>query len=75
LKEKVETKLGLNAWILPVLVFTNAYVVPGKQIRGVNFMNKSFLLGFLKKTNASSAAGLKLWEMREKEGPRVEQGR
>jgi hypothetical protein len=75
LKGRIEAKLNIKAWITPVLVFTNAYVVPGKPIRGVNFMNKSFLLGFLKKTNASSAAGLKLWEMREKEGPRVEQGR
>jgi hypothetical protein len=75
LKGRIEAKLQVKAWITPILVFTNAYVVPGKPIRGVNFMNKSVLLDFVKKTNASSAAGRKLWEMRKKEKTIVEQGR
>lgn len=65
LKEKIETQLKVKAWITPVLVFTNAFVTFDKPIKGVYYTNKKYLLQFLQRTNASSPAGLKLWEMRK----------
>ncbi len=63
-KEKVEAKLGLKAWVTPVLVFTNAFVQFGKPIKGVYYTNKKYLLQFLQTHKANSPAGLKLWEMK-----------
>ena len=64
MKKKIGTRLKAIAWIKPVLVFTNAFVEFGKPIKGVYYTNKKFLLQFLQRTNASSPAGLKLWEMK-----------
>ncbi len=65
-KEKVEARLGCNAWVTPVLVFTNAFVTFGKPIKGVYYINKKYLLQFLQTHKGSSPAGVKLWEIREK---------
>jgi hypothetical protein len=67
IRKKVEGRLHLNAWITAVLVFTNAFVEIGNPIKKVHYMNKKYLVSFLQKTDASSPAGLKLWEIREKE--------
>lgn len=64
MKEKIEADLKVKAWITPVLVFTNAFVEFGKPIKGVYYTNKKYLLQFLQRTNTSSPAGKKLWEMR-----------
>lgn len=64
MKTMIEQKLKAKAWVTPVLVFTNAFVVPGHPIRGVYYMNKKVLLEFIQKHKASSPAGKKLWEMR-----------
>jgi hypothetical protein len=65
MRDKFETEFKVKAWITPVLVFTNAFVEFGKPIKGVYYTNKKYLLQFLQRTNASSAAGLKLWEKRK----------
>ncbi len=62
LKEKLEKDLGVNAWITVVLVFTNAFVAPGKPIKNVHCVNKLYLLKFIQRTKASSPTGMKLWE-------------
>jgi hypothetical protein len=66
MKNMIEQKIGAKAWITPVLVFTNAFVVPGKPLHGVYYMNKKYLLQFLQEHRAPSPAGLKLWEMRKR---------
>jgi hypothetical protein len=65
MKEKIESRLKMKAWITPVLVFSNAFVEFGKPIKGVYYTNKKYLLQFLQRTNASSPAGAKLWGMRK----------
>lgn len=64
MKEKIEQSVGMTAWITPVIVFTNAFVEFGKPIKGVYYLNKKFLLQFIREHKGSSPAGLKLWEMR-----------
>lgn len=64
MKTMIEQKLGVKAWITPVLVFTNAFVVPGKPIEGVYYMNIKYLSKFIQEHRGSSPAGVKLWEMR-----------
>jgi hypothetical protein len=64
MKNKIEQKLGLKAWVTPVLVFTNAFVVFGQPIKSVYYMNKKYLVKFIQEHKDSSPAGLKLWEMR-----------
>ncbi len=66
LKEKLEAKLGVQAWITPVLVFTKAFVTFRKPIKGVHYLHKKYLLEFILKNRASSPAGVKLWEIKRK---------
>jgi hypothetical protein len=66
LKEKVSEALGLNIWITPVLVFTNAFVPYHKPIKGVIVTNKKFLLGAIQKPHNVNPVNLKLWVSKEK---------
>lgn len=65
MKNTIEQKLGVTAWITPVIVFTNAFVEFGRPIKGVYYTNKKYLLKFIRENKGSSPAGLKLWEMRK----------
>ena len=66
LKEKVSETLGLNIWITPVLVFTNAFVPFHKPIKGVIVTNKKFLLDTIQKPHNVNTVDLKLWVSKEK---------
>lgn len=66
MKNTIEQKLGVTAWITPVIVFTNAFVEFGRPIKKVYYMNKKYLLKFIREHKGSSPAGLKLGEMRKR---------
>jgi hypothetical protein len=66
LKELIKTELGLDVWINPLLVFTNAFVPFGNPIKGVQLTNKKFLLNILRSNGRISATNQKLWECRDK---------
>jgi hypothetical protein len=68
LKELIKTKIGLDVWINPLLVFTNAFVPFGKPIKGVQITNKKFLLNILQSNGRVTASNQKLWEVRDKLG-------
>jgi hypothetical protein len=66
LKEKVSEVLGLDIWITPVLVFTNAFIPFHKPIKGVIVTNKKYLLDTIQKPHKVSPAKLNLWVSKEK---------
>jgi hypothetical protein len=47
LREQISRTTNTEAWITPILVFTNAYVETG-TIKGIKIVNKKFLLPILK---------------------------
>ncbi len=64
LKEKFNVAFGLNVWITPVIVFTNAFVPPTKPVKGVVIVNKKYLTNELCR-GRSTVAAADLWQRRE----------
>ncbi|CAG0976399.1 hypothetical protein ANRL2_02052 [Anaerolineae bacterium] len=64
LKEKLHQAYGLNVWITPILVFTNAFVLPTAPVKSVVIINKKYLSNELSR-GRSGAAAADLWERRE----------
>jgi hypothetical protein len=64
LKEKLSLAYGLNVWITPVIVFTNAFVPPIKPVKGVVITNNKYLTNVLSR-GQSTAATAYLWQRRE----------
>jgi hypothetical protein len=64
LKEKFNAAYGLNVWITPVIVFTNAFVPPTKAVKGVFITNKKYLTSVLSR-GQSTASTADLWQRRE----------
>lgn len=44
LREKITEITGIKAWVFPIIVFTNAFVPFSKPIKGINIVNRKFLL-------------------------------
>jgi hypothetical protein len=65
LRDKICEVTSVEAWIVPVLVFTNAFVERTAPIKGVKIVNKKYLLNILQKPN-TKAQNLVIWENREK---------
>lgn len=66
LRDEIYEAIQLKIWITPIVVFTNAFVVPSKPIKGVRVVNKKYVLQMLRNTrNKSSAISVQLWEQRE----------
>jgi hypothetical protein len=51
LRDKVHSVIHAEVWIVPILVFTNAFVERTAPIKGVIIINKKFLLSNLQKPN------------------------
>jgi Nuclease-related domain. len=43
LRETVQMVTGKTVYVTPLLVFTNAFVVPGKPVKGIYIVNKKYL--------------------------------
>ena len=65
LRDKIQATVNIQVWVVPVLVFTNAFVERSAPIKGVKVINKKFLLKLLQAQNAKSLNPL-IWESREK---------
>lgn len=65
LREEIREALEVEAWITPILVFTNAFVPFGRPVKGVHIINKRFLLDTLQKPRKANPANQKLWAERE----------
>lgn len=71
LKNRIETKSNQNAWVVPILVFTNAFVEHSYPVQRVNILNKKYLGEFLKNDDSSSPGGLQMWERWKKSNPTI----
>jgi Nuclease-related domain len=65
LRDKIRPIINTEIWIVPVLVFTNAFVERMAPIKGVTIINKKYLLHTLQRP-ISKAQSLAVWENREK---------
>lgn len=65
LRDKLSQEVGITAWITPVLVFTNAFVVPTPPVRGIVIVNQKYLVNTLQKPSGKGQAAT-IWESREK---------
>lgn len=66
LRDKISEVTGSKPWITPVVVFTNAFVTPTKPIKGVNVVNKKYLLNMLRRISRPNAVLAQVWENMEK---------
>lgn len=71
LRDQIEAETGIKPWITPVIVFTNAFVVAGRPIKGVCVVNKKFLTTLLSKASRSKETFDQLWEARVEIARRV----
>lgn len=63
LRDEIQRIAGTRAWIIPVIVFTNAFVEPGPPIKNVLVINRKYLLTVLQRpiTKAQAPA---IWDRR-----------
>ncbi len=66
LKERILKTTGVEPWINPIIVFTNAFVEWGKPIKGVTVTNRKFLLKVMARLRRKSEKNSRIWGMREK---------
>lgn len=65
LRDEIEKVTGFKVRILPVVVFTNAYVDIEEPIKGVYVMNGKFLLKLLMRKSWQGANPTKVWIARD----------
>lgn len=65
LRDTILKQTQQEAWITPILVFTNAFVERTSPIKGVSIINKKYLPNLLAKPS-SKAANRAVWSHREK---------
>lgn len=64
LRSRVREATGLDLWITPVLVFTNAFVEPTAPVKGVQLVNQKYLSRVLQQSNRRQEAAA-LWDTRK----------
>ena len=66
LKEQILKATGIEPWINPVIVFTNAFVELGRPIKGVTVTNKKFLLKTIERVGRRNGRNSEVWSMRDR---------
>jgi hypothetical protein len=66
LRDEIKKVTGWQAWITPLIVFTNAFVPAGRPVKGVQLINKKFLAGKLGQSERIDPLLMKIWEDKEK---------
>jgi hypothetical protein len=66
LKERISQITGMQPWITPVLVFTNAFIPYSQPIKNIHVINKRYLVNTLTKRGKLDAAIVRIWEQKEK---------
>jgi len=66
LKKEISDLIGPTPWITPILVFTNAFVVPSKPIKNVRIINKKNLISALTRQGSRKSSNDQIWEQRGK---------
>lgn len=65
LRDKLGEYSDSKPWITPIVVFTNAFVPFTKPIKGVQIVNKKYLLNVLGKATKPNAIHAKIWDSKE----------
>lgn len=65
LRGEIGKIVGAPPWITPVLVFTNAFVVPCSPIQGVRIINKRYLTQTVSPRGQRNELDNRLWQMRD----------
>jgi hypothetical protein len=63
LRDTVQEAAGIEAWITPLLVFTNAFVERTAPVKNVEIVNKKYLLSVLGRPTSRTQDGV--WESKE----------
>ena len=63
LVEQIKGITGIDVWVNPLLVFTNAFVAPSRPLKGITITNQKFLASTVEGTNSPLPA--RIWEARE----------
>ncbi len=64
LRDEIEKVTGKKVWINAVIVFTNAFVPFEKPIKGIQVVNKKFLINLIEQRTKPSADSSMIWEAR-----------
>lgn len=64
LRDQIESLVGTKHWIVPILVFTNAFVVNSPPIKGINIINVKFLMNFINRNMKQYSGVSKIWEQK-----------
>lgn len=65
LRNCLQEAMAAKMWIKPVIVFTNAFVAPGKPIKNVAVINGKYLLRYIQQ-QPDNPANEALWAARDK---------
>jgi len=61
LKQRIKETTGLDPWIQPIIVFTNAFVKEWKPVRGIILRNKKYLVSSIEKMYTNRTIATRLW--------------
>jgi hypothetical protein len=65
LRERLAQITGIQPWITPVLVFTNAFVPWSKPIKNIQIINKRYLSKTLNQKTRADKMITRVWKMKE----------
>lgn len=71
LRDEITQIVGARPWITTIVVFTNAFVVHTKPIKGVHIVNKRYLISILKRQSRQSFINTQVWNARDKIAERL----
>jgi hypothetical protein len=69
LRQRLKETTGLDVWIQPIIVFTNAFVREWKPVRNILLRNKKYLLKAIGETRAHPDIAAKLWALHQQGRP------
>jgi hypothetical protein len=61
LRNEIESLVQITPWIIPLVVFTHAFVEFGKPVKGVRVINQKFLLKTIQSKNPRSSQNNVIW--------------
>jgi hypothetical protein len=64
LRDLIGNETGTKPWVTPLLVFTNAYVIASKPVKGVYVLNKKYLEQMIRSMDMKNRGNPIVWEKR-----------
>ncbi|MGB7540168.1 MAG: nuclease-related domain-containing protein [Anaerolineales bacterium] len=65
LKERITRIAGIQPWITPILVFTNAFVPYSQPIKNIHVINKKYLSSTIRQKMRVDETITRIWKMKE----------